>query len=177
MRLDREGGWERLPPPSEDEDVAEVEFAPDGTLWVRWAEDDTSGCESVRWGAPNVLARFDGTRWAEFDCTDGVPIMGGGGQGLEAGFFRASPDGSVWLQPQGAEQETPRNFCDGIANFDGQSLTRYLPGRCIYAIDVGPDGSVWLHAGEGADFNGSGGAVLGPIETYVITPEAVVATE
>lgn len=58
----------------------------------------------------------------------GVPELGGS--------FRAAPDGSAWLAPR----------CGGIANFDGTTWTRYLPGRCVVAFDISPDGTVWLQA-------------------------------
>ena len=68
----------------------------------------------------------------------GVPELGGGGGSV----FRAAPDGSVWLTPQGE----PGRWCGGIANFDGTTWTRYLPGRCVLAFDIAPDGTVWLQA-------------------------------
>jgi len=46
-------------------------------------------------------------------------------------------------------------------------------------MDVAPDGKVWLQAGEVRDV-GSVDRIydsLGPAHTYVITPEAVAATE
>ncbi len=46
-------------------------------------------------------------------------------------------------------------------------------------MDVAPDGKVWLQAGEVRDV-GSMDRIyesLGPAHTYVITPEAVAATE
>jgi hypothetical protein len=41
----------------------------------------------------------------------------------------------------------------GLANFDGTTWTHYLPGRCVLAFDIGPDGTVWLQAaGQGIEF-------------------------
>jgi hypothetical protein len=60
------------------------------------------------------------------------------------GFLSAAPDGSVWLTPGGG----PGIWgCDGLANFDGQTWTRYLLGTCIYALDVAPDGTAWVQGG------------------------------
>ena len=40
----------------------------------------------------------------------------------------------------------PGGSCGGLANFDGTTWTRYLPGRCVFAFDISPDGTVWLQA-------------------------------
>ena len=40
-----------------------------------------------------------------------------------------------------------RWYCDGLARFDGETLDRLLPDQCI-SIDIAPDGSVWVLAGE-----------------------------
>jgi hypothetical protein len=46
-------------------------------------------------------------------------------------------------------------------------------------MDVAPDGKVWLQAGEVRDVGSMdlSSESLGPAHTYVITPEAVAATE
>jgi len=132
----------------------------DGTLW---AQAGPAG--------PSTLARFDGTRWTTFDESDGVPPLGGHYQG-HPGFLRVAPDGSVWVNPLG-DWEATGNECDGVASFDGEAWDRYLRGICIYAMDVAPDGNVWLQAGV-MRHAGSG---FEPVEVYVITPEAVAATE
>ena len=62
--------------------------------------------------------------------------------------------------------------CEGIARFDGTTLVRHLRDVCVYAFDIAPDGSVWVQASGPPTATGAG-----QIETYVITPEAVAATE
>lgn len=57
--------------------------------------------------------------------------------------------------------------CDGLARFDGESWDPFLAGRCIWDLDLAPDGSVWVVA--------SAPGFASEIDTYVITPEAVAA--
>jgi hypothetical protein len=132
----------------------------DGTLWAKRGL-----------GGAATLARFDGSKWTTFDESDGVPPLGGHYQG-HPGFLRVGPEGSVWVNPLG-DWETTGNECDGIANFDGEVWDRYLPGICIYAMDVAPDGSIWLQGGVMR----RAGSGFEPVETYVITTEAVAGTE
>ena len=79
------------------------------------------------------------------------------------------PDGSLWsrvlwehwgnpFSPGWSEPE-----CDGVAHFDGETVSRYLEGRCVRTLEAASDGSVWLLAGPDE---------ASP-DLYVITPEAV----
>ena len=87
-------------------------------------------------------------------------------QGFE-GWFEAAPGGSVWFNPRG-DYEATGTECDGVANFDGASLVRFLRETCIYALDVAPDGSVWLQAGP------AGKGHEGPdVLTYAVGATAV----
>jgi hypothetical protein len=79
------------------------------------------------------------------------------------GFMSAAPDGSVWLTPGGGPEPWG---CDGLANFDGQTWTRYLRGICIYALDVAPDGTAWAQGGTWD------GMTPGPVETFAIPAQA-----
>jgi hypothetical protein len=139
---------------------------PTGALWVRLnakCGPDLGTC----FGPSDFLARFDGADWTTYDSSDGIPMMGDHYQGFE-GFFAVAPDRSVWFNPIGDYERTGR-ACDGLANFDGQAVRYFLRDTCIFAMDMASDGTVWLQAGESAR--------PGPIDTYVITPEAVVAAE
>ena len=141
--------------------VMRAAAGPDGTPWVRLNPDcppEAPGC----WGPSDVLARLDGGDWQVFDASAGVPRMGDHYQGFE-GFFEVAPDRSVWFDPIGEDTE-----CDGIADFDGKTVTSFLRDSCIFAMDIGTDGTVWLQAGDKARPD--------RIETYVITPEAVAAS-
>jgi hypothetical protein len=142
--------------------VARAAVGPDGTLWVRLNAEcvpEDRLCGSVS----DILARFDGSDWDVHDSSDGIPMMGDHYQGFE-GFFAVAPDRSVWFNPIG-DYERTGSECDGLANFDGQAVRYFLRDRCIFAMDMATDGTVWLQAGDSAR--------PGPIGTYVITPEAV----
>jgi hypothetical protein len=154
-RLD-ESGWHRHPTPAH---LERADVGPDGTLWIGYGPDDSDD---------ERLARLDGSEWQEYaegpDPLGGSPYQAGGER------FEVAPDGSVWFNPPG-DYELTGTPCDGVANFDGESLAQLLRDACIFAMDVAPDGHVWLVAGS---FGGTGGDRM---HTYVITPEAVAATE
>ena len=59
---------------------------------------------------------------------------------------------------------------DGVARFDGETWSRFLQGRCVEAMDIAADGSVWMLASKSD-------ARFPLAHVYVITPEAVAATE
>ena len=108
--------------------------------------------------------------------------MGSHYQGFE-GFFEVAPDRSIWFNPIG-DYESTGTECDGIANFDGQVLHRYLRDHCITAMDRAPDGTLWLRAFESALNAPREGSSRGfkwiptaLVHTYAITPEAVAAAE
>jgi hypothetical protein len=103
--------------------------------------------------------------------------MGSHYQGFE-GFFEVAPDRSIWFNPIG-DREAQMWGCDGVANFDGQVLRRYLRDHCISAMDMAPDGTVWLRAAtqlkpaQNAIIGNSAWVPTDLFHTYVITPEAV----
>ncbi len=136
-----------------------ADMAADGTMWAILRN----------WKVP-TLGRFDGSRWTVFDRDDGTPSMDALYYNEDQGFFEVAPDGSVWLNPT----EKLRR-AQGVARFDGDSLKRYLEDLRVYAMDVGPDDSVWLEAGSYSVSKGK--EHFGPIDMYVITPEAIAATE
>jgi hypothetical protein len=156
-----------------------ADAAPDGTLWVGLSSicgpgtpgtyfDPETGDASWCHGASDLLARFDGTDWEVFDASDGIPRTGDHWR-FFWGFFEAAPDGSLWFDPTVSDEELVDSDCDGVANFDGETVRRYLRGMCIYAMDVAPDGAVWLQGAQPAYDEPP------PIDTYVIAPEAVAA--
>ena len=147
----------------------------DGTLWVLLHSE----CGPRDCGGPSdILARYDGEAWEVFRPKDGIPRMGSHYAGFE-GFFEVAPDRSIWFNPIG-DREADRSECDGVANFDGQALRRYLRDHCIVAMDMAPDGTVWLRATQLLPDRYSppdpGSMEWVPTDlfhTYVITPEAV----
>ena len=65
--------------------------------------------------------------------------------------------------------------------FDGATWGHYLGELCIIGASADPEGRVWLLAADGhvkpGQVLGSEDFRFGPVHTYVITPEAVVATD
>ena len=132
----------------DDRGLRVADVGPDGTLWVAYSSGS---------GRAKVIARFDEGGWRESEIPSlRLTVLGGG-----LDFFEAA-DGSVWFNPR-----LPRRVCDGVANYDGDTLRMFLPGLCVAAMDVGLDGRLWVQAGA---FGADGPAA--PIHTYVITPDA-----
>ena len=171
-----------LPPPV-DIDLARRGGDTLGAL-MEWRADADRAADSA-------LARFAGGAWEWWEPDD-LPDMGLGialeGESVENDFllatFRAAPDGSLWAslwQRGPAGDEPPAGGlwtgeqrhdkgrydpqCDGLVRFDGENTDNFLRGHCI-TMDIAADGSVWVLAD---DEKGK--------HLYVITPEAVVASE
>ena len=130
-----------------------------------WREEEPPGEGRIAVGPDGILwlwyeawygsqvARFDGTDWQTWGPRDGTP------RELVPGAYptgAVAPDGSLWSASD-----------SGLYSFDGVAWKRYMPGLVASAIEFTPDGSVWVQGrGRHAGLN-----------TYVITPEAVGATE
>ena len=127
-------------------DQFRVGAAPDGTVWVR--------ADRQR------LYRYDPAAQAimEYDSTAGVPNMYAVNDA--PGLFHVARDGSLWVT--GTQR---RSFCDGVSRFDGTTWSHYLAGQCVFSLDSGPDGSLWLQAASSVASDGSP-----TISTYVIRP-------
>ena len=176
-----DGTWQRLPStgasegtlPDADEPLADdvfrtfirlVDVGPDGTLWGV----EIHGPEPTR----SDLVRFDGIEWRRW------PIGGTESSSYREGWaLGVAPDGSVWV---GLETDTQSHTdgdtmvesrCAGVGHLEGKTWHRYLTDRCIEALGIAADGSVWMLAGESVGEAGRTSSV------YVITPEAVAAAE
>jgi hypothetical protein len=158
--------------------IFNVDVGPDGTVWA----DVGAG-----WGDPALpddqvgFARSAGGEWEVWATADILPDIRIGSTYF--GYEReVAPDGSLWFSLwRGPDDSGPFElewWCDGLARFDGETLDRFLPGRCPL-MDIAADGSVWLLAtDEGALTPGEGGFPDDQTwDLYVITPEAVAATE
>ena len=161
-------GWEAVDAPAGGQ--LDMDVGPDGTVWVRLHEDcgpgspgnvtDDEGKPSEScYGRSSTLARLRDGEWTRYEEWDGVPTMDR--------FIEVAPDGRLWAPSYG---------CEGIAAFHGEALRDYLVNRiyladlCIYDADVSPAGNVWILAGPSeAELTGTG-----RIDTYVITPEAIL---
>jgi hypothetical protein len=167
-------------------DRADADVGVDGSFW---------GIRDGHYGGSrdDLLTRFDGTEWTTFDPPDGsrtdVAMRELAGDGWVPEDFRRSQwgephvasDGSLWVPSRlGVMGRDPdlgggrRNVCghgiDGVARFDGETWSRFLPGRCVEVMDIAADGSVWMLASKSD-------ARFPLAHLYVITPEAVAAAE
>ncbi len=104
--------------------------------------------------------------WTTFTEADGVQHWGGQGF-IFTDLLHAAPDGSLWMNGS-----TANLYCDGVAHYDGTTWTSYLRGSCVHDLDISPDGGVWARADNYSGMNPSE-----EVSTYVITPEAVTASE
>jgi hypothetical protein len=141
----------------------------DGTVWLELHRNDGP-----------TLVRRDGKDWTRFKKDDGV-------RHIDTVFyntkmnrerFDVGPNGSVWAQPRIVEEANDQP-CRGLASFDGERWREYLADRCIYAMDIAPDGRVWTLAGTRESWPGvwteemvlpGGSSPTGPVELYVIDP-------
>ena len=162
----------------DDHAYVQADVGPDGTVWVHLRAGHALYQEGH---GGDILARFDGTEWSHFRTSDGLPIVSEG-KILQKAAFDVAPDGSLWFTPIAlpGDPEAIRGIdhrsqlrCQGIGRLDGATLRRYLPGRCIYALDIGPDGAVWLQAGEVTTWLEDDRVPVTPytVDTYVIIPE------
>jgi hypothetical protein len=135
---DAAGSWEMVRPWRAEEDVTPQLLAttPNGDLWVMlvdWSEDwgalQEAGEPFVEW----ALAYWDSAsgEWTVFeqDLPEGYPSA------------MAADDGGVWLA-QGSGFVEQMEF-DGLAHFDGENWSHYLPGTNVFDVAVAPDGTIW----------------------------------
>jgi hypothetical protein len=136
-------------------------FGPDGTLWAAATAGWGGGSDCYE---PNRgLARLDESGWSTFGEGEGVRPWGGQDMYTASDHLRVAPNGAVWVNT--ADDWTD---CDGVASFDGASWTPYLQSYCVDDLDITPGGTVWVLASASRD---------DPLGVYVITTEAVAATE
>jgi hypothetical protein len=94
---------------------------------------------------------------------------------------RCQPPSSRWWGRWANLVEGPNGpgGCRGVTRFDEGGPGHFLGDLCVPAMDVAPDGKVWLQAGEVRDVVSMDRIYesLRPTHTYVITPDAVATTE
>jgi hypothetical protein len=169
-------------------DRTDADVGADGTFW---------GIRDGHYGDPSGddrLVRSDGTGWSNFGSPEwagtsaAMTELAEENEWVPDGFGRSpwgaphvAPDGTLWVPSRlGVLGRDPdlgggqRNVCghgiDGVARFDGETWSRFLAGRCVEAMDITTDGSVWLLASRSD-------ARFPLARVYVITPEAVAAAE
>jgi hypothetical protein len=146
--------------------------APDGTLWVsswqRWLDVlHVWSWDGLSWTAYDPVETNAGSSWS--DVWGGAPLSMGWGPMTGTWF---EPDGSIWF--------------DGLVHFDGEQFTALdAPlasadeSTVVSTISVAPDGTIWIVmvGGYGQDCATSITCGSSAEGLYVITPEAVAATE
>jgi streptogramin lyase len=163
LRFDGEG-WARIPGPIPGPEGWEpghmgrglLDVGADGALWVK--------------ASRTSVARFDDPGWTTFTEADGVKPWGVPDDAF-TDLLEVAVDGSLWLI--GTPTEEPWDCC-GVSHYDGTTWTSYLVGSLVHDFAIAPDGSVWLGAHD--VWLGAKG-MANPLGLYVITPEAVAATE
>ena len=150
-------------------DVHDLTVAPDGSLWVlAWLVSDGLSPEIrdlvERGGAPGALFRYDGQAWETYLGLDVLPGIDPAEVSILQGPIAVDRDGRVWASLERITQDEPtqRTLDHHLVMFDGDSTT-YLP-QVTHVSDLSVDdaGSLWAATEDGL---------------YVITPEAVAATE
>jgi len=177
-----DGAWQ--PYPMIDlNPVSPVDVGPDGTVWgISVDESDL----------PGRVLRFDGSEWEEWEppdwlAPDGNDWRWNGDEWVVATEYsddnlyaqvmpedvRVAPDGAAWVISRlgrWGDQPVCTDDFGGVSRFDGETWSRFLSDSCIESMDIAADGSIWLLATESD-------ARYPTLHTYVISPEAVVATE
>jgi hypothetical protein len=107
-----------------------------GRPWVGWVRDVEPPPPP---GSPvyaGWVSRYDGSSWTTFDATDARALGGG------VFTIAQLPDGDVWVASAA-----------GLARFDGSSWTDGGGpwGTWGASVAAGPDGVIWVAAGDGGD--------------------------
>lgn len=154
-----DGRWETLPRPGGR--IADLHVGHDGTVWVERQDEG-------RWtyGGGSEVVRLGEDGWTGFEL--GPPRY------LHPSPSAVGSDGAFWVAPGG--DLVSEGGCDGILRLGESGVSRFLLGQCVYDIAAGPNGELWAEAGtwEG---NWYAPESVGPVEVYLITPEAWTSTE
>jgi len=152
--------------------------------------------EAEPWG-PRLLRRTDGD-WEVLGDDGSVPMLHG--HQVWESTMVVSADGRLWIafDSRGVTGDhrdfgdksyaaTLEGECAGVLTFDGATWRQHLAGACATHISAAPNGNVWAIVPgldpEGDMYPAGSRRALhadlpkGPAGLYVITPEAVAATE
>lgn len=99
---------------------------PDGSVWVVTNKADVPH---------GTLARFDGASWTVYSAPAGAAVDAWGTMDI-------GPDGTVWLA--GNERPAVDEYEGLLFSFDGTSWTRDRVGNEVSALEVAPDGTLWV---------------------------------
>ena len=156
-----DGTWEYIPYGGPDSGAM-----PDDAFWGLGMGSMDS---YVGTASDMVLHRHDGRGWQRWPLEEQgmLPVWG-----ANPNEYAVAPDGSFWSGWMVYDTGSDTVRYPGISRFDGQTWTRYLPGMFAFAMDIAPDGSVWVVAMDWYDHESAQGPEPKP-NVYVITPEAV----
>jgi len=188
-----------LPIDGESLHAGPLALGPDGTLWVYV----TNTSDTTR--ITHHLARLDAGGWSVFSGrsgpfgrnlseADGVPLLTT--QIYYEARMAVDRDGRLWIAIGGDGGLGSDTFNPalpytlgsspgpvGVPTFDGTTWNQYLKGLHVNRVDVTDDGTVFATALYGCPtgvcnpYKASGNADWSLGGLYVITPEAVAATE
>ena len=123
----------------------------DGTQWTQYTESDglasnivnaiAIGPDNVKWfghetNNGGVVTSFDGTTWTRYSRENGVPLDRGG-EMKRTWKLTVDYDNVLWV---GYRNTGGR----GIASFDGDTWTEYMPDLDIQACAVDHDNTKWF---------------------------------
>jgi len=157
-------GWQVVDLPRTPWKAGPLALGSDGTLWVYLEK----GKFAKRPPQLGHLARLSAGEWSLYEHRkDGVPQLVYG-QGPEA-EMAADGQGRLWIA----------GWEDGVRSFDGKTWQHYLADLDVSDVSVMPNGNVIatvLYVRPGA-YEGPSDLDWSRAGLYVITPEAVAATE
>jgi len=191
-----EDGWVPSIEPDESQHrlgVGPIAIGKDGTAWA-WTPGDG---HFDPWG-PRLYRRTDG-EWELLGDDGSVPMLISP-QVWDGPSMTVSADGRLWIAFEGpGVANDHRDFgdksyaatldgeCAGVLSFDGATWRQHLAGACATHVSAAPNGNVWVivpgldPVGDmfpaGARRAAHADLPQGPAGLYVITPEAVVATD
>ena len=153
-----------------EEPPAWLARGPDETIWAFF-----DGGPFHLGGERSLARRRDGS-WTVYDESDGVPQLAYGGGWISS--QAVDPQGTLWVtmswvgpHPDAASTSGLADPADGVMSFDGATWRQYLLGVSVDQVTATSDGSIWV---LGRPYPGS---ASDDWHLYVITPEAVAATE
>ena len=166
--------------------IGPIAMGRDGTAWVNM------------WGpGGSRLARRTEGDWEILGDDGSVPMLDAP-QVWEL-HMTVSDDGRLWVafdyppdalsENSGYNNKSGNNYmatlgsgCPGAISFDGTTWSQHLAGACVTHVSAAPNGNVWATVVEAdwwyeSDPDLALDPARAPTGLYVITPEAVAATE
>jgi hypothetical protein len=181
--------------------IGPIAIGSDGTAWAyqdRSIHDDSA---DPIWN-PRLLRRTDGD-WEVLGEDESVPALIG--TQTWGSNMTVSADGRLWIALDGRAAldwhrdwgkksiaATLDGLCAGVLSYDGSTWSQHLAGACATDLSAAPNGNVWVTVVDVdpawlAELSESdadealrlreAASTSSPAGIYVITPEAIAATE